>query len=290
MSILYYTGATNSDYTNVGNWAGGAAPVSGDSVIILKTCVNAIAGSDQSAVLLVSFMVEDGCAVNIGSSGTKLQIACDKFSYKGECPQAWIALRDGNGAGNVTQVDIHSGYTAISDETTEGLHLTSITTDTMSPCRVHGGLTSFDATSRIPALVVNGGTAYVNDATGISTVVAPAGTVYYAASAAITTLTLGSQVYWYHLVGAGDVTTVNCNGYAYWRDGDITTLNGYEGTLDFTVAQRRITITTYNRYNATLDARNGIGTPTITNPINNLGLGETHFDPGTTSAVTHSLS
>lgn len=289
MAIRYYSGAASTTYTDAGNWVGGAAPSSGDTVIILADAVNDITGSDQSATLLVSFIIQDGCSINIGSSGAYLQIACDKFANKGQCPQAWIALRDGNGAANVTQVDVHDGY-ATSSPTTEGLHLKSITTDTMSPCRVHGGLVSFDATSRIPALVVNGGTAYVNDATGISTAVAIAGTVYYAASAAITTLTIGSTATWHHQEDAGDVGTVNCNGYIYWKDGDITTkLNAYEGTVDFTEMVRRVAVQACDHYNATIDERNSLGSPTWTTNIVKVGLGDRHIDPGNTVATTPSL-
>jgi len=290
MSVLYYNGAASTTYTDVGNWVGGAAPSSGDSVIILAACANNIAGSDQTAVLLVSFIVQEGVEINIGSSGTKLQIACDKFSFKGSCPEAWIALRDGNGAGAVTQVDIHGGYAPLSDETLEGLHLSSVTTDTMSPCRVHAGTVSFDATSRIPALVVNGGTAYVLSATGITTAVVNAGTVEYSSTAAITTLTIGANASWYHLVLAGDVTTVNTHGGLYWADGDITTLNAHEGTVDFTDLVRRVTVGTLNLYNASVDERNATGSPTYSNPINVLGLGIRYIDPANTITTTMSLT
>lgn len=285
MATRYYNGATNTTYTDTGNWVGGSAPVSGDSVVILATCVNDIDGSDQTGTTLVSFRVMPGCAVNIGSSGTKLQLACDKFSYAGSCPEAWIALRDGNGAGNVTQVDIFAGYeVSTTTAATEGLHLTSGTTDTMSPCRVHGGYVSFDSTSRIPTYVQNGGTAFVNDATGIGTCYGVAGTTHWNATQAVTTLEVGSQSTWNHEQDTGAITTVNNRGQFYPKGaGTITTLNGWEGDIKATLCERIFTVTNCTLYNGNLDVRNQIGTPTFSNPISVVGNGQVYGDPARTS-------
>jgi len=290
MATRYWNGAADTSYTNTANWDGATAPVAADSVIIRADAVNGIAGSDQSATALASFMIQFGCTIDIGSSGAPLIIACDDFLAAPTGGNQWFALQDGTAAGLATTVDIRGGLVS-SSPTTEGLHIKSNTTDTLSPCRVHSGQANFDEDCNIPVLDVLGGNAYINDADGLTTVNCTGGIVYNAADDAITTLNLAANVLYYHLEGAAAITTLNVWGGTlnYRSAATITTLNGRFGTITFADTTLRCTVTNCSLWSANLDLRNGIGTPTFTNVIARLGNGQVSGDINTTDAPTPSL-
>lgn len=290
MAIKYWNGATDTAYTTATNWDGGVAPIAADTVIIRADAVNGIAGSDQSATALASFIVQPGCTIDIGSSGSPLIIACDDFMAAPTSGNQWFSLQDGTAAGLVTTVDIRGGY-ASTTPTTEGLHIKSNTTDTLSPCRVHSGQVNFDEDCNIPTLDVLGGTVYVNDADGLTTVNCTGGTVYNAAGDAITTLNVAGSCLYYHLEGGGAITTTNVWGgtFNYRSASTITTLNGRYGTITFAETTLRCTVTNCSLWAANMDLRNGIGTPTFSNAVQQLGSGQPYGDVNSSSTPTPSL-
>lgn len=290
MAIKYYNGATNTSYTDTGNWDGASAPSSGDTVIIRSDCANNIAGSDQSAVLLVAFIIQPGFNRDIGSSGTPLIIAADKAFLSPSGSDQWLSFLDGNGAGAVTALDVDGGLST-SAPTTEGLHIKSNTTDTLSPCRVHSGQVNFDEDCNIPTLDVSGGTVYVNDADGLGTANCQGGLVIYAADDAITALNVGGTGIWRHVEDGGAITTATvwAGTFDYRSASTITTLVGRSGDITFANTGLRCTVTNCTLWNADLDVRNRIGTPTFTNDINIYGSGQISGDPGRASDPAPSL-
>ena len=70
-----WLGTTDTDYGTATNWSLGTVPVEGEDVVIPAEATRAIAASNQSAVPLVSFIIEDGYGEDIGDADSFLQVS-----------------------------------------------------------------------------------------------------------------------------------------------------------------------------------------------------------------------
>ena len=73
MADCIWDGSTDSNPTETTNWSTNAVPAAGDHVIIPSDATVNIDGGDLSGNAVASLVVEDGCAIAIGSSTTYLQ-------------------------------------------------------------------------------------------------------------------------------------------------------------------------------------------------------------------------
>jgi len=77
MAIRRWLGTVSDSWNVADNWSGGAVPVADDTVIIPGNAArNIYTGLDQSSVTISAFTIEEGCAINIGTTGNPLQLGC----------------------------------------------------------------------------------------------------------------------------------------------------------------------------------------------------------------------
>ena len=84
MATRTWTGSVSNAFATAGNWSPANVPVTGDDVVVPITAAQGIAGSNQSAITLLSLRVEEGFKFDIGSLGAPLEINCSgDFHYNG---------------------------------------------------------------------------------------------------------------------------------------------------------------------------------------------------------------
>ena len=102
-------------YSSALNWAGDAAPVNDDDVVIPAAITAAIYGTDETAAVISNFTVEAGCAAAIGSPDAYLQLDVDG---------AGTSIVDFAGSGNgYLDVDNAVEINVTFANTSAGLHL-----------------------------------------------------------------------------------------------------------------------------------------------------------------------
>ena len=84
-------------------------------------------------------------------------------------------------------------------------------------------------------------------------------------------------------------TTPCAATFNYRSASTITTLNGRYGTITFAETTLRCTVTNCSLWAANMDLRNGIGTPTFSNAVQQLGSGQPYGDVNSSSTPTPSL-
>ena len=89
MATKTWTGTTNSNWNEAGNWAPSGVPSSSDSVYITSTSDD-IVGYDGSAVALADLVVGQQFTGKIGTNGTKMQIDATNFDYSGVGESAYF--------------------------------------------------------------------------------------------------------------------------------------------------------------------------------------------------------
>jgi len=77
MAKNYWLGTTDGDWNTATNWSLGTVPVGTNEVVVPKDATVAILGYDASAAEMASFIVEDGCSIQIGGGSTGIPLTLD---------------------------------------------------------------------------------------------------------------------------------------------------------------------------------------------------------------------
>lgn len=283
MATRIWTGATDGDWSDTTNWAGGVVPVATDDVIIDNGAVDIDEGLNQSAVALNSLTIRNGYTGKIGvedadgASASYLQVGASTVT---------IGEGDGDGPGLV-KIDLGSTTAAavtIHDSRSQ-------TTDTTLPkepplrlkannasttLNVRGGkvglATEGDATATVGTVTVERAgsgarSADVKLTNGVTvTTVTVQGGACVLDAAATTVNVLGGEL---RTEGSGAITTANVRGGRLVSNstGTITTLNAYGGAIDFAASRAARTVTTLNLY-ASASVRIDPSVVTLTNDVN----------------------
>jgi len=131
MATKIWVGGTTGNTTTwatAGNWSPANAPATGDDVIVPANAAYAIAGADVSAALLLSFQIEKGCTVAIGSATTPLKIDADAIRLAG-VGQQFLDLNNPTSDVIVTQAAGDSNYRSGLNITGAGIAKLSVTLD-----------------------------------------------------------------------------------------------------------------------------------------------------------------
>jgi hypothetical protein len=75
-TVTWDGSANDGNWGTASNWDTGAAPVTGDDVVIKSTNQNITAGLNQTAVDLASLTITEGYTGSIGNAGSSLTISC----------------------------------------------------------------------------------------------------------------------------------------------------------------------------------------------------------------------
>lgn len=216
-----WLGTTDTDYGTATNWSLGTVPVEGEDVVIPAEATRAIAASDQSAVPLVSFIIEDGYGEDIGDADSFLQV-----SITDDAPAATKV--DLAPTGTIVSLDL--GDTAVpitirnSGTPAAGEHALQIKGAAMTTINVYKGIVGIgveanDTTTDFDDLLVS----YKTEAGKVSDaqVTIGAGVTGETASAIVSIRQTGGKV-WNH--SAVTVTTLDVtNGEYHQTDGLWTT-------------------------------------------------------------------
>lgn len=281
MATTTWTGASSETFSDNANWTGNT-PASGDVGIIPKTAANNIAGEDRSGVNISKLSVQEGSTVQIGTSGTPLQIAGDLFVFRGQAP---VYLQAATG----TSDDVHMIFVDSprrDANSTPALTLTDDGTSNLLRMAVQSGyvLCGSAATNAIDRLEVCGPQATVSVESGFGTITDAFVTEgYLILDDAVTTLHLGASGRVLVNQADGQVITGHIFGSMDYRsDETITLLNifGPRGFTDFSMADRSITVTTTNVIGAGARINQGDGQVTFTNSPSIIGGGTIQSSTG----------
>jgi len=267
---LWDGSAADNSFATAANWSGAAVPITGDSAVLPAMAAASgldIAGSDQSAILLVNFTAEPGCYVNIGSRLTPLHLDADYFTFEGS-GSAWVDLD------NSTRAEIFNALSTASD----GGYGLNITGDANALLLIDAG-----SSARV------GVAAYATNVAAFTTIQIASGYVFLGAgvkqangSDPITTL--------HHAGGTTEnssaVVTVNLAGGTYTQLlGAVTNLNLRGGRYHWGSTD---TITAATLYGGVLDLSRDTRAKTATSLT--IHPGATIYDPGNVLTVTNGIT
>lgn len=248
--------AGGNGWGTAGNWD--TAPVSTNGVnfpAMAAASTKDVAGSDQSAVLLVSLCVEAGNYLNFGSRLAPLIVDTDYFEFRGLGARSfWNVL-------NCADMRILSGVSASSGYG-YGTHLTStaVTLLVVNPAAGGGSNASISLaalggeSAAFTTMMLQSGEITVGAAVTCTTCNVSGGTIQY--NSDVTTMNVSGGTV---TVARNNPTTLNIQGgRVYYNSADVpTTINLYEGgLLDLTQDQRAKTLTV-NLYGGTISCRYG---------------------------------
>ena len=278
-----WTGTTNSNWNEAGNWSPSGVPASTDSVYITSTSDD-IVGYDGSAVALTDLVVGQQFTGKIGTSGTKMQIDATNFDYSGLGDSAYFE-------GTYTTLTVQN--TSTSDT---ALNLSG-DSDTITTLRILGGrgtiniASSCNIVTTIEQIGADGVTLNIADSTtigGSCALTMDSGKLEL--NQAVPTITVfGGELE--AVLDTGTVTTLDqYGGRIRWKPSascTITTLTVYSGLFDSrdsTSPTFTVTTTTVHE-DGIVDERSGLQNATWTNPIAMEG-GEVKYDIGREITVT----
>ena len=283
MATKTWTGTTNSNWNEAGNWSPAGVPSSSDAVYITSTSDD-IVGYDGSAVALADLVVGQQFTGKIGTNGTKMQIDATNFDYSGVGESAYFE-------GTYATLTVQNTSTADT-----ALNLSG-DSDTITTLRILGGrgtiniASSCNIVTTIEQIGADGVTTNIADNTtigGSCALTMDSGKLEL--NQAVPTITVfGGELE--AVLDAGTVTTLNqYGGRIRWKPSascTITTLTVYSGLFD----SRDSTAPAFTVTNATVhengivDERSGLQNATWTNPIAMEG-GEVKYDVGREITVT----
>jgi len=122
-SVCVWTGATDGDVNNAGNWSG-AVPITGDDIIFdsrgtkdLDTNMNALAAVHPANVRVAESFVK-----KIGASGSPLELdyITEELAYAGLGDEAWFEFKSGVNVTRVIVTNSGSGLNALHLDSHEG--------------------------------------------------------------------------------------------------------------------------------------------------------------------------
>jgi len=230
MSTKLYNGtAADHNIATAGNWAGGVAPVSGDGIVFPAMASAAgvnINGSDLSAVLLASTVIEAGCYVAFGSRTAYLHLDTDYLTYQG---QAYAFLQ----IDNSTEVRLYNGVNAGSGYSFGmqiiGANNALLVIDTANGNSV-GVAAGGGETAGFTTVDIHSGSVTIGSGATVTTLAVSGGVVECACNSTTLSVDGGN-----HTQESGHPTTLNINGgRVYYNSTDApTTINCNGGVLDF---------------------------------------------------------
>lgn len=283
MATKTWTGTTNSNWNEAGNWSPSGVPASSDSVYITSTSDD-IVGYNGSAVALADLVVGQQFTGKIGTSGTKMQIDATNFDYSGVGESAYFE-------GTYTTLTVQNTSTADT-----ALNLSG-SSDTITTLRILGGrgtiniASSCNIVTTIEQIGADGVTTNIADSTtigGSCALTMDSGKLEL--NQAVPTITVfGGELE--AVLDAGTVTTLNqYGGRIRWKPSascTITTLTVYSGLFDSrdsTAPAFTITNATVHE-NGIVNEASGLQNATWSTPIAMEG-GEVKYDIGREITVT----
>jgi hypothetical protein len=238
VTCIWSGGASDNAFAVAGNWAP-SAPVSTDSAIfpaLAAAATKDVAGSDQSAILLVNTVVEAGCYVNFGSRVTALHLDTDYLVYEGS-GSAHLDID------NSTEVRVYKAPSTASDGGL-GVNLSGDANALLIVDANNGTVgVAFGATqvAAFTTIQVASGKVFLGAGVTNTTFHQTGGTVEN--NSAVVTVNLSGGTYTQE---QGTVTNLNIRGGRYYANstGTITACVVYGGVLDLSKDARAKTITT----------------------------------------------
>ena len=231
MAVKYWIGTdtgNEGDYSTAANWSPSGVPIASDTVIIpAQSSQNITAGLDQSAINVVTFIVQEGYTGTIGTSAGYLILWADKISYAG-AGVSYIST------GSNYAADIDVTKTATATTGAQGLYLIGAVIDDLSiksgtvglavlpnegmgvanDVRISGGKLTLGQQTYITNLEVNGGAVTI-DGTAVTTKIYDGKATTRGTGTAATIISFGG--------------TIDCGGTA-----NITTIHMLGGTVNTT--------------------------------------------------------
>lgn len=259
MADIIWTGSTDGDWTNTGNWLGGALPTVGDNIYFiseynnnLDTNLNRVADG-----IYGTLTVHKGFTATIGAATGYLQIKCGNVSFDG----TGLCFIDVD----VSAIDISVLGTARAQTGQSGVYFKGSAIDELN---VIGGTVGIadraGETATVTTINVNGGTCNIGSGATLTTATVYAGT-------------LNSE---------SGLTTLNLIGGNATIEGNITTANLERGTLTYNGTG---TITTCNAQGGVIDCFRSALARTITT-LNLKPGGGAIYDPDVVTVTTFSVS
>ena len=277
MATTRWTGATDGGFTDNANWSGNTA--ADNDIAIIPAGATQTINDDLSAagVDVDLLLIEKGCGIDVGTSGTYLSIAADKVVHRGT---GTLYYNSAQSAGEVTDViiidsDNETDAAYLSDDGTSSITqliamggavtCTSAATNGLTKCNVcasDANLTVENGFGTVVDMWVSSGEAHIYET--VTRLHVTGGVAYvYTGGTATSLYVSGSGTCVYNSVG-GTITYANVTG---------------SGFLDFSQSNGQ-TVTNMDVLGPNAKVNQGDGQVTFTNTPNVIGGGSIYSTSG----------
>ena len=283
MAIAVWISTSSGDFNTAANWATGAVPIAGDTIIFDGTGTAALTTNlNQSAVAFAAIYVNQANTAQIGT----LSAAGVATYFQHAAPLVYIGQKSGGtGGSGASLVLMNSGATSCAYTIADSASIAAVNS-TLPPVQLLGTALTLNMTGGsagvavrasetatvASAIVTSGKTGstvaspslYLGQGVTVTALTVDTGSVLNRATNTITAATINGGTYDYQGTGAHTTLSVNGTGTCYYSGtGTITTLN-LSGTFDRTRDGRTVTITNTNLYDgAKFLLDNGVAGSTV---------------------------
>ena len=265
--VVIWDGTSEDNaFATAGNYVGAAIPQSTGGVIFPALAANTahdVDGSDQSAILMATTMVEPGCYLNFGSRDTYLKLDTDAFHYAGSgkgffeltgCAEARLTGGSSGASGYTYGMSIKGATIAsliinVGSGNTVGIAALEDETATVTTMQAVSGIIAMGDAVTCTTLYVDG--ANVTNSSNVTTATISSGTYRQVKNKPTTLNVIGSARVYYDSATAPTTVTLRGNAILDMSQDSVAktfaTVNLYDNAQIYD-PNNVLTITTLTRY------------------------------------------